>query len=67
VKFRNAPELSLSRSYKSFLDAYQPKLGFVITKNQTGQMDYHGSQIYFIALPDLPSLFNNLSQLILTS
>ncbi len=57
VKYRNAPELSLSRSYKSFLDAYQPKIGFIITKNQTGQIDYHDSRIYFIVLSDLPCLF----------
>ena len=57
AKYRNASGLTLSRSYKSFLDAYQPRLGVIITKNQTGQIDYHGSQIYFIPLADLPVLF----------
>ncbi len=60
VKYRNSTGLQLSRSYKSFLDAYQPKLGFVVTKNQTGQLSYNNSQIYFVALADLAALFQKM-------
>ncbi|CAN5410862.1 ATP-binding protein [soil metagenome] len=59
VKYRNSIELKLSRSYKSFLDAYQPAIGFVITKNQVGTLNYQSSQIHFIPLEDLPTLFTD--------
>lgn len=59
VKYRNMTGLTLSRGYKSFLDAYQPKKGFVITKDQVGILDYNGSPIYFIPLCDLPQLFDH--------
>ena len=63
VKYRNSSGLNLSRSYKSFLDAYHPRIGFVITKNQTGQLEYQQSQIYFVALGNLSSLFEHLQKM----
>jgi predicted AAA+ superfamily ATPase len=60
VKFRNATDLHLSRGYKSFLEAYQPKQSFVITKNQQGSLHYQQTKIHFIALPNLPQLFEYL-------
>lgn len=62
VKFKNALRLSLTRSYKSFLDAYEPKIGFVITKNQVGQMNYNGSIIHFVPLSELPTLFGYIRE-----
>lgn len=61
IKYRNTVGLSLSRSYKSFLDAYQPALGFIITKNQVGQLDYQNSRIYFIPLDNFPDIFKQLN------
>ncbi len=58
VKYRNLSGLKLGRGYKSFLDAYQPKIGIVITKNELGQIEYNGSQIYFVPLAQLPLIFN---------
>ena len=60
VKYRNSTGLSLGRGYKSFLDAYRPKKGFVVTKNQVGQVDYEGTTIYFVPLDRLPMLFDSL-------
>lgn len=58
VSFDNAVDLHLSRSYRSFLDAYKPQHAFMITKNQTGTQYYNGCEIQFIALEDLPILFD---------
>ena len=60
VKYRNFSKMSLSRSYHSFLEAYQPPVGFIITKNQTDLLNYKNSRIYFISLLDLPLLFEQL-------
>ncbi len=60
VKYRNSTGLTLSRGYKSFLDAYRPKVGFVITKNQSGSIDYEDTRIYFVPLDQLPVLFKLL-------
>jgi len=57
VKYRNVSRLSLTRGYRSFLDAYQPKIGFIITKNQGGELIYNQSKIHFIPLCDLAMLF----------
>ncbi len=60
VKYRNLSGLSLTRSYRSFLDAYKPKSGFVITNNQIGSLVYNQSKIHFIPLRDLVGLFEYL-------
>lgn len=60
VKYRNVKDLSLSRSYRSFLDAYQPTLGIIITKNQVGVLNYNQSQVHFISLDQLTSLFKQV-------
>ncbi|MFT3742276.1 MAG: ATP-binding protein [Gammaproteobacteria bacterium] len=57
VKFRNLAGLTLSRGYRSFLDSYQPAQGFVITKNQFGELTYPHGRIYFIPFSALPELF----------
>ncbi|MES2613990.1 MAG: ATP-binding protein [Bdellovibrionota bacterium] len=60
VKYRNSLELSLTRGYKSYLEAYNPALGFVITKNQVGSIVHEKSKIYFIPLANLHSIFEHL-------
>ena len=57
VKYRNSLDLSLTRGYKSFLSAYQPPMGFVITKELVGVMEFEGIPIHFIPLSELHSLF----------
>lgn len=57
VKYQNTRRLNLTRSYRSFIDAYQPKNGFVITKNQVGQLIEGNTTISFIPLNQLPGLF----------
>lgn len=62
VKFRNMTACTLTRSYKSFLDAYQPKLGIVITKNQVGELHYQQTTVHFIPLAELPTALDILTQ-----
>jgi uncharacterized protein len=60
VKYRNLTALNLSRSYRSFLEAYEPKQAFVVTKNQVGSQHYGKSELNFIPLEDLEMLFGYL-------
>jgi uncharacterized protein len=57
VKYRNATELKITRSYRSFLDAYKPKIGIVITKNQIGTLSCGVTTVHFLPLQELPNLF----------
>lgn len=57
VKYRNSVDLNLSRSYKSFLDAYEPQHAIVITKNQLGKIQYLKTQVHFIPLNEFPRIF----------
>jgi len=59
VKYRNADKLQLTRSYQSFLDAYKPKNGLIITKNQSGSLQYQKTIVHFIPLAELADLFIN--------
>lgn len=61
IKYRNLQGLQLSRSYKSFLEAYNSQCGFVITKNEVGQLHYQNSEIYFIPLENLHTLFEYIN------
>lgn len=60
IKYRNSSGLKLSRGYKSYLEAYEPKKGFIITKNQLGKVKHHKTEVHFIPLENLLSFFSNL-------
>ncbi len=61
VKYRRSSEIKLTRGYKSFLEAYSPGKGFVITHNQQGRLTYRETEVFFIPLASLPTLLEQLS------
>lgn len=61
VKFKNLSTESITRSYRSFLQAYQPKMGIVINKNQVGVKEFEGCPIHFISIDQLEPLFTLLN------
>lgn len=62
VKYRNTAGLTISRGYRSFIDAYEPKKGYVVTKNQIGQLEHGKTTIQFFPLENLPDLLKNLNE-----
>jgi predicted AAA+ superfamily ATPase len=48
IKYRNLVNLSVSRGFRSFVQAYQPKLGIIITKDLYGELMVDNSHIFFI-------------------
>ena len=60
VKFQTLIKPAISRSYRSFLQAYQPPFGIIINKNQIGEVEFEGCKVHFLPIEDLPSLFDRL-------
>lgn len=57
VKYRSLSKSALPRGYHSFLQAYQPKLAVMITKDWYDQQEISGCQIFFIPFKQLHLLF----------
>ncbi len=60
VKYQNLRDPTVGRGFRSFLEAYQPGMGIVITKDLYGEMKIGNSQIYFIPFTDLQKCFGVL-------
>jgi predicted AAA+ superfamily ATPase len=57
AKYQNLSSFSISRSFRSFLQAYQPKKGVIITKNFIGTAQFENVEVHFIPLEKLDKLF----------
>ena len=57
VKCQNLSRSTISRGYRSFIEAYQPSIGFVINKNFIGKKEINGCTVHFLPLSDLKRLF----------
>jgi uncharacterized protein len=62
VKYRNLNKAKITRGYRSFLQAYKPKIGIVITKDIVATETFEGSEVHFIPLTQLNSFFEILRQ-----
>ncbi len=66
VKFRSMKDATITRGFRSFLEAYQPKYGFFITKEFNKKIIIDQCEIYFISFPRLLRLFDVISEKFLT-
>lgn len=57
VKFKTMNDPVISRSFRSFIEAYQPAYGFYITKNLNKRIIIDGCEIHFISFARLNHLF----------
>lgn len=48
VKYKNLNSTTVSRGFRSFLEAYQPKMGIFITKDLNAEVIVQNCHIYFI-------------------
>lgn len=60
VKYRTMHNPVISRSFRSFIEAYQPKQGFYITKDYNKKVVIDGCEIQFISLSRILKLFDVL-------
>jgi len=63
VKHRNLIKPQITRGYRSFLQAYQPERGVVITKNLIAVEKIENTEAHFIPLERLEALFPLISAL----
>ncbi len=60
VKYHTFTKPTIQRGFRSFLDAYKPKIAIMITKNYTNEVNVGGTQVCFIPLRDLGHAFRML-------
>lgn len=63
VKYRNLMSPRISRGYRSFLQAYQPKSAVVVTKNLIAVERIENVNVHFIPLEQLEKVFPLISSL----
>lgn len=63
VKYRTMTSPGITRGYRSFLQAYQPKQAIIITKDFSGQQIFEGIPVTFIPLVYLKELFKIIHDL----
>lgn len=57
VKYRQMDKPVITRSFRSFIEAYQPKFGIFITKNLLQKIDVDGCEINFIPFEYLTRMY----------
>lgn len=62
VKFQNFDRPNVSKAFRSFLQAYQPKIAIYLTKNYIDKITIENTDVYFLAverLNDFVKILNN--------
>ncbi len=62
VKYRNIKDASISRGFRSFLQAYKPRIAVYLTKSYINTIKIEESTVYFIPIEDLSVLFELLQE-----
>lgn len=57
VKYRQINKPTVTRSFRSFIEAYQPKVGIFITKNFIKKINVSGCEIHFIPFEFLTRIY----------
>ncbi len=65
VKFQNLSSPSITRSFRSFLQAYKPPRAVLINKNQIGEVEFEGCTVHFIPIDRLEILFQLIDSIFL--
>ena len=64
VKFRTMNKATITRSFRSFIDAYQPRYGFFITKDFNQKITINHCEINFISFSRLDVFFECLRKIL---
>ena len=58
VKYRNMSKPTITRGFRSFIQAYKPKIAITVTKELITTIEIDGCKIHFVPLECLNKLFN---------
>ncbi len=61
VKYQNFSKPTITRGFRSFIEAYHPKIGVIITKEMIASTEVDGCRVHFIPLTHLKKLFTLLT------
>lgn len=61
VKYRTMNRATVSRSFRSFVEAYEPKVAFILTKDLNETIRLHECDIHFISFSYLSTFFEKLN------
>ena len=64
AKFRTMNAPVVTRAFRSFIDAYQPKHGFFITKDYNKKIVINHCEVHFISFSRLLNLFDRLNEIL---
>ena len=64
-KFRTMNAPVVTRAFRSFIDAYQPRYGFFITKDFNQKMMINHCEVHFISFSRLIYLFEKLKEILM--
>ena len=64
VKFQSFKKPTVTRSFHSFIEAYKPTRGIIITKDFLGDININGCHIHFIPILQLDKFFSLVKQAI---
>lgn len=64
VKYQNMREAKISKGFRSFLQAYRPTHGIVITKSLLAKMEIEKTEMHFISLDYLDKFFMIIKKLL---
>lgn len=64
AKFKTMDDPVITRAFRSFVDAYQPRYGFFITKNFNKKITINNCEIHFISFSKIVHLFEMLSRVL---
>jgi predicted AAA+ superfamily ATPase len=64
IKFTTMNSPTITRAFRSFIDAYQPQYGFFITKDFTKKIIINNCEIHFISFARLDLLFEMLEKIL---
>ncbi len=64
VKYRQTLKPTVTRAFRSFIEAYRPKVGIFITKNLIEKINVSGCDVYFIPFEMLTRIYPVLDQML---
>jgi predicted AAA+ superfamily ATPase len=64
AKFQTLKRPTISRSLRSFIEAYNPKYGFIITKNYNAKVTVGSCEVHLLSFPRLLEMFAMLKAIL---
>jgi uncharacterized protein len=64
VKYRNLNKINITKSFRSFVDAYSPKTGIFITKDFLAKTELNGCVIHFIPFEHLTDALDIIAEIL---